>query len=340
MEWHQTALSLLQQYLVGERHLSFLCQITESEVQGWVTFLRTTPSSKDTARSAATIATYARSARAFCHWLVRQRYVEHTPIVRGTMPKAGRKTIHLIKEDEFERLLLACHTGGDSNSSEERATARNRAILWVLLDTGMRVSELCGLRIADVNQEQRALRVKTAGGKERWLTLSPNGWFQLLSYLERYRPKEVKDEGVKEDHLFLSEWYRPLTDNALTLVFGRLKKRAGISEKPVSPSVLRDTFAVRYLQAGGELEALRDILGLTNVAVLKCYERLCTQKSEHEQQQEPTEERPTRTIAASRKNKRRRSRSSSATTRKQQRETGRSHSSAKKEPVTRAEDDP
>jgi len=107
----------------------------------------------------------------------------------------------------------------------ERAAARNRVILWVFLDTGMRLSELCGLRLGDVDREQRALRVQEKGGKERWLTLSPNGWYQLLSYLERHRPKQGSaEESVEENPLFLSETYQPLMANAITLLFDRLTK--------------------------------------------------------------------------------------------------------------------
>jgi hypothetical protein len=151
----------------------------------------------------------------------------------------------------------------------------------------------------------------------------------------------VKDGSVEEGHLFLSEWYRPLTDNTLTLLFDRLKKRAGISKKPVSPSVLRDTFAVRYLQAGGEPEALRDLLGLRDLAALKRYERLNAQKSENEQQQELAEEHSSRSLAALPKSRRRRRRSFSAATRKhQQREVGRPDGFIGKEPIINAEDDP
>ncbi len=198
MGWHQTALGLFQQYLVDERHLCLLCQITEAEVRGWVAFLQSTPSIKDTARSAGTIATYARSARAFCHWAVRNGYLESLPIVRGTMPKAGKKPIHVIEPDEFERLLLACRAGGEAcDAAVERAAARNRSILWVLLDTGMRVGELCGLRLSDVDRERRTLRVRGTGGSERWLG---------LSYLERYRPKTVAGEdGGVQDELELAQ---------------------------------------------------------------------------------------------------------------------------------------
>ncbi len=136
------------------------------------------------------------------------------------------------------------------------------------------------------------------------MTLSPNGWYQLLSYLERDRPKEGwrQSGDVEDDHLFLSEWYRPLTSNSLTLLFERLWKRAGISDKPVSPSVLRDTFAVRFLQTGGELDALGSVLGLRDKVALKRYARVSTQKV-------PTEEHSPEPLPAPHKSRRRRKKS-------------------------------
>jgi site-specific recombinase XerD len=343
LEWHQTALGLFQQYLVSERHLHLLCQITEAEVRGWVAFLQNTPSTKDTARSAGTIATYARSVRAFCHWAVRNGHLANLPIVCGTMPKAGSKPIHVIEPDEFERLLLACRAARESEGSGARAAARNRAILWVFLDTGMRVSELCALRLSDVDREHRALRVRGTGGSERWIALSPNGWYQVLSYLERYRPKEGcrQDGDVEDDHLFLSEWYRPLTSNSLTLLFDRLWKRSGISDKPVSPSALRDTFAVRFLQAGGELDALGSVLGLKDKAALKRYARVSTQRNKNDVQKESTEGHSSEPVPAPHKSRRRRRRFSATATRNQrQRVASRRDGAGEKEPVTDAEEDP
>jgi Site-specific recombinase XerD len=135
------------------------------------------------------------------------------------------------------------------------------------METGLRVSELRALRLGDVDREQGGLRVRS-GSQERWIALGPNGRHYLLSYLEQYRSKEQDSAGEstrerpEEGYLFLSERYQPLTSNAITLLFGRLKTRAGITEKRVCPSALRDTFAVRYLQSGGKLETLCEILGL------------------------------------------------------------------------------
>jgi len=249
----------LQHYPFDICQHPLFCQLTEQGARGWIAFLRTTASINDIARSPVTVATYARSAHAFCHWLVRKGYLESTPFDKGSLPKVGKIPLQLIEPDDFGRLLLACRVGGEHNEAGERAAVRNRAILWFFLDTGMRVSELCELRLADVNEEQQAVRLPRAGGREHWVTLSSNAWFQLRSYLEHARPKGigVKDRGeVEENHLFLSEWYQPLSSNRITLLFHHLKKRAGISGKPLSPSGLRDTCAVRYLQAGGTRQAL------------------------------------------------------------------------------------
>jgi site-specific recombinase XerD len=240
-------------------------------------------------------------------------------MTRGILPKAEKKRIDLIEPEVFDRLLLACRPNGESGASLDRVAARNRSILWILMDTGMRVSELCGLRLSDVNREQRSLRVQ-GRDHERWLALSPNGWFQLLSYLEHHRPKKGFSEGEQstEAPLFLSETYQPLTINALTLLFGRLRKRAGMIEEQVTPSLLRDTFAVHYLQVGGEPEALRAILGLTGMESVKRYEQISTQKIEDEPPKEPAEQHRSKTIAVPQKSKPRRRRPSSAATRNHQ----------------------
>jgi site-specific recombinase XerD len=193
----------------------------------------------------------------------------------------------------------------------------------------MRVSELCGLRLADVDHEQKALRVQRAGGSESSLTLSSNGWFQLRSYLEQYRPKEVpvKGRAVEEEHLFLSEGYQPLTSNGITLVFHRLGKRAGISDKPVSPSALRDTCAARFLSAGGTLQALGDQLGLRDLAALKRYERAARPPSQTEPPKKPVQvqgSRPKRAVQTS----------------KQRSRAGTPDGSERSAPVSGAEDDP
>ena len=120
LEWHQTALPLFQQYLVTERHLCFPSQITAPEVRGWLAFLRSTPSVAGTLLSVSSIGTYARSARAFCHWLVRQGHLEHSPFAGVPIPNARKTLFRLLEPEEFEQLLQACRPLGEISSVVDR----------------------------------------------------------------------------------------------------------------------------------------------------------------------------------------------------------------------------
>jgi hypothetical protein len=95
--------------------------------------------------------------------------------------------------------------------------------------------------------------------------------------------------------------------NALTFLFARIRKRAGVTETVVNPLLLRDTCAVRYLQAGGTSEHLCALLGLKSKAALDRYEQLSMQKSQQESQQEPAEEYPFSAMTVSQRSERRRS---------------------------------
>ncbi len=127
-------LGFLQQYLVEERQLRFLGQLTENELRGWVTFLRRPSSSiSETTRKASTITTYGRSVRAFCHWVVSKGSLPQTPLVQGILPKTESKRIQVLEPVCFDRLLVACRPEGAQGVSGDRVAARNRAILWILL---------------------------------------------------------------------------------------------------------------------------------------------------------------------------------------------------------------
>ena len=274
LEWHHTALGLMQTYLEEERKITLVEDIDAPDLNGWLAHLRKTPGSRGKPRSERTIQTYARSARAFFHWLVRRELIARNPFDRVTFPKVGKPLIQTIDADEFERLLLACTPPHESGPIAERAAVRNRAILWVLYDTGIRVSELCGLRLGDFDRKHGVLTVTGKGSKERRIALGSNCLRNLLYYLDRYRPDE--DElaewgSADEDHLFLSETRLPLTKNGVTLLFKRIKKRAGITDKRISPHIFRHSFAIRYLVLGNDPFSLQELLGHEDMTTVKNY---------------------------------------------------------------------
>ncbi len=274
LQWHQTALGLLRSFLEKEREITLVGEVDAPDINAWFASMRKTPSSRGKIRAERTIQTYARSARAFFHWLVRRETIERNPFDRVVFPKVGKPLIRIIESEEFERLLVACTPPGEVGPLADRAAARNRAIFWVLYDTGIRLSELCGLRTGDFDRKHGLIIVKGKGSKERRIALGQNCLRQLLYYIERHRPgeEELTEWGsAGEDHLFLSETRMALTVNGVTLLFARIRKRAGITEKRISPHILRHTFAIRYLMLGNDPFSLQELLGHEDLSTVRLY---------------------------------------------------------------------
>jgi site-specific recombinase XerD len=274
IEWHQTALGLLQTYLQHEREITVITGIDAPDISAWFASMRKTPGARGKIRTERTIQTYARSARAFFHWLVRQNLLAENPFDRVVFPKVGRPLIQTITDEEFEKLLLACAPPNEEGRFAERAAVRNRAILWLFYDTGIRVSELTHLRLVDFDRKKGMITVKGKGSKERRIALGQNCLRNVLQYVDRHRPdeKELAEWGsLGEDHLFLAETRLPLTKNGITLLFARLKKRTGITGKRISPHIFRHTFAIRYLILGNDPFSLQDLLGHEDMTTVKLY---------------------------------------------------------------------
>ncbi|MBO0783436.1 MAG: tyrosine-type recombinase/integrase, partial [Ktedonobacteraceae bacterium] len=270
----RTALGLLQTFLERDRAITHVDEIDAPDITAWFTFLRKIPGARGKMRTERTVQTYARSARAFFHWLVRQQTIAVNPFERVAFPKVGKPLIKTISDEEFEQLLLACAPPNEVGPFAERAAVRNRAILWLFYDSGIRLSELIHLRLEDFDRKHGLITVKGKGAKERRIALGQNCLRNLLHYLDRHRPDERELEAwgsLGEDHLFLAETRKPLTKNGVTLLFARLKKRAGITNKRISPHTFRHTFAIRYLKLGKDPFSLQELLGHEDMATVKLY---------------------------------------------------------------------
>lgn len=262
LEWHVQALGLFQRYLLIEHQCLLLDQITEMQVRGWFAALPLMPTATGALRSPNTVESYARSAQAFCQWLVRHRCLPSTPFADLHLPPVENRSPLPLEPEEWEQLLLACHPSKETGALANQAAARNCAMLWLLFDTGMRTTEVCALRLGDVDREQGMVRVRGKGATVRWFTLSHEGRRHLLAYLDQYRlkaAKHFKQDRANAQPLFLSERGRPLTKGAIGLLFGRLRKRVGMSK--IRASHLRKHFAARYMQTGGDQHTLLELLG-------------------------------------------------------------------------------
>jgi site-specific recombinase XerD len=293
LQWHQTSLSALRRYLWRQFHLTGIGSLTRACLQAWVTELSIAPSARTGAtRTLSTVAAYARSAHAFCNWLVRQGYVSETLLPKDAVPQAQQGLPQAVEPEAFVRLLRACQLAGSPGGQNAGMTARNRAILWLLLDTGLQVSELCRLRLADVDRTGGTVTVRGKRGHTRTFPLSADGQRAVGAYLEQARLTPAWEPVVPEaqDQLLLTERRHPLTKNSLALLFKRLSQRAGFTRTPICPSMLRDTYAIRFLQAGGGLAALREQLGVADLVSVKRYQHCCQQRNEERQAQVCSEE--------------------------------------------------
>ncbi len=143
LQWHQTALGLLCHFLQDERGITLVGEVDAPDINAWFASMRKTPTSRGKVRTERTIQTYARSARAFFHWLVRCETIERNPFDRVRFPKMGKPLICTIEPEEFERLLVACTPPGEVGPMADRAPA---------------VCKQCqhGLETVEVTREERA----------------------------------------------------------------------------------------------------------------------------------------------------------------------------------------
>jgi len=173
--------------------------------------------------------------------------------VRLSKPKAPQKVLATFTAEHIERMLAVCDT-------DTRTGFRDYVILLLLLDTGMRVSELCSLRVADVYPHY--VKVFGKGQKEREIGLHPD----VSKLLWRYISKHRATFGIEDNHVFLGE-RGPLTVSGVDMIFHIIEKKAGITDVRVSPHTMRHTFSKQYLKRGGDLFKLSRELGHSSVQV-------------------------------------------------------------------------
>lgn len=274
LAWHRTALGFLQRYLHTQQMHSFH-GLTRERIQRWILWLQETPGRSGAMRTVDTIVTYARSARAFCRWLVHQGLLARSPFSDMAAPKADPPPVQVVEPELFARLLAGCRPPEQMGPAGETAPMRNQALLWLVWEGGLSVSEVCALRVGAVSLHQGIVRLSGPGAKERRIALGPEGQRALGLYLARLSQQGKAIHG--EAWLFRTARGDPLTNHAVTLLFARINQRAGMPDAHITPSMLRETFAVRYLQAGGRVNEFQALLGLHDRNSLKRYQQAAGQ---------------------------------------------------------------
>jgi integrase/recombinase XerD len=202
-------------------------------------------------------------------WLIQENLVQENPMRQVARPKPEKRTISPFTETDLKLLISSLnksrsYTCKSKTVQNARPTAiRDRAIVLLLLDTGLRATELCTARILDLDLKNRRLKVFGKGSKERILPFSPRTGQALWRYLTT-RPDDPLDRP-----LFLTQQSLPMTRDRLLKLLNHLGDRAGVPN--CHPHRFRHTFAILYLRNGGDPFTLQLILGHSDISTVKRY---------------------------------------------------------------------
>jgi integrase/recombinase XerD len=212
--------------------------------------------------TAASLARKLTALRGLSHFLVREelRADDFTELLSA--PKLARHIPGTLTTDEIGR-LLAAPVGGEAIS------LRDRAILELFYSSGLRVSELGGIMLQQIDLKAGFLRVFGKGSKERVVPIGGRAVEALETYLTAARSHFVKPKKT-DSAVFLSERGTAISRKMLWVLVKKYAKRAGI-EKPVKPHLLRHSFATHLLSGGADLRAIQEMLGHANLATTQIY---------------------------------------------------------------------
>jgi integrase/recombinase XerC len=239
------------------------CQETDREgvdlnykaIRSWVVFLMDSGySSRTVHRKLTTLSTY-------CKYLIKEGQLDSNPLELVLKPKLNKRVPAFVEEGKLDLLL------DEFDFGEDFTGRRNRLVLDLLYQTGMRRSELIGLTTGSVNREGKSVKVSGKRGKERIIPLNE----ELLQALERYLiiRKEVV-ESKTTDRLLVTEKGEPVYDKLVYRIVNRYLSLVTTLDKR-SPHVLRHTFATHMLNRGADLNAIKELLGHANLSATQVY---------------------------------------------------------------------
>ncbi len=204
------------------------------------------------------IARKAAALRRYFAWLTRTGVLAADPSSRLTAPRGEGRLPHVLKAEELETLL------GDEAPAGEPADVRDRAVVELLYGSGLRVGELCGLRLRDVDLTRGQVLVWGKGSKQRQLPMSESSVEAVGAWATTGRRAMVTTE-TPADALFVNRRGHRLTPRDVRRI---LDRRAA---SPTHPHALRHTFATHLLDGGADLRAVQELLGHSDLATTQLY---------------------------------------------------------------------
>ncbi|MFM1886935.1 MAG: hypothetical protein RL026_2092 [Pseudomonadota bacterium] len=208
------------------------------------------------------------SFRRFFRHLLREGLLHEDPTSQIAMPKIGRSLPKSLSEDEVESLLQA-------PAVVDPLGCRDRAMLEVLYATGLRVSELVGLRHGQLNLNQGVIRISGKGNRERLIPLGDEAVRWLQEFIGGARNEILLDRST--DYLFPTRRGDRMTRQAFWHIIKRYARKAGV-DKELSPHTLRHAFATHLLNHGADLRVVQMLLGHSDLSTTQIYTHVARER--------------------------------------------------------------
>lgn len=202
--------------------------------------------------------------RSFYHFLLLEEYIQADPTELIESPQIGFHLPEVLTLEEIDNLINSI----DLSTPEGH---RNRALLEVLYSCGLRVSELCQLKLSNIFLEEGFIKVEGKGNKQRLVPISPKAINELQNYLIDRNTTNIKPGH--EDYVFIS---KRGTNISRIMVFHIIKELASITQlnKKISPHTFRHSFATHLLEGGANLRAIQSMLGHESIETTEIYTHL------------------------------------------------------------------
>jgi len=200
--------------------------------------------------------------RSFFRYLVKHGLLEHNPTDSVLTPKQEHPIPAYLSVDDMFRLIDSIHT-------DTLLGSRNRAIFETLYSCGLRVSEVAGLNVSDVDLNTGMVKVLGKGAKQRLVPVGEKAVAAIQAYRRRLK-KEKKISDRKDGALFLNRNLGRLTTRSIARILDRLVLECSL-RMPISPHVLRHSFATHLLDGGADLRAVQELLGHKSLSTTQKY---------------------------------------------------------------------
>jgi integrase/recombinase XerD len=246
-----------------------LAEVSQGDIQQYLAYRFPTSKPRSVSRLIA-------SLRRLYRFALRENKISIDPTLQIDSPKLPRSLPKSLSEDEVESLLHVPNL-------DDPIGLRDRAMLEVLYASGLRVSELVGLKVTEVSLSDGVVRATGKGSKTRLVPLGEEAVEWVARYLNEGRP-EILQKRLS-DSLFVTQRGESMTRQAFWYLIKRYALLAGI-HKPMSPHVLRHAFATHLLNHGADLRVVQMLLGHADISTTQIYthvarERLKKLHSEH-----------------------------------------------------------